>query len=180
VQQPITPLAELIEEGRRQLTICNACRYCEGYCSVWPALERRRELSDGDLTHLANLCHDCRDCLDACMYAAPHEFELNPPKLFSQLRLETYEDSRPHTEASTRRIRVGLALIFAWAGMTLIAVLSKGPGELWTRHDHPASPYSVISYAVLLTAMGIPLVGGSWKPFLPRAGTGAAPTRRFA
>ena len=29
-------------EADRQLTICNACRYCEGYCAVFPALERQR------------------------------------------------------------------------------------------------------------------------------------------
>jgi citrate/tricarballylate utilization protein len=23
-------------EARRQMEICNACRYCEGYCAVFP------------------------------------------------------------------------------------------------------------------------------------------------
>ena len=59
------PLTGLFAEADRQLTICNACRYCEGYCAVFPALERRRELTGGDITHLADLCHDCRDCFTA-------------------------------------------------------------------------------------------------------------------
>ena len=25
------------------MTICNACRYCEGFCDVFPAMERRLE-----------------------------------------------------------------------------------------------------------------------------------------
>lgn len=28
---------EPFAEANRQLTICNACRYCEGYCAVFPA-----------------------------------------------------------------------------------------------------------------------------------------------
>ena len=31
----------------RQLTICNSCRYCEGLCAVFPALERRTVFADG-------------------------------------------------------------------------------------------------------------------------------------
>ena len=34
----------LLEEAERQLTICNACRYCEGYCAVFPAMEMRRDV----------------------------------------------------------------------------------------------------------------------------------------
>jgi MinD superfamily P-loop ATPase len=61
------PLPELLKEGERQMTICNACRYCEGYCAVFPAMELRRTFSKGDLVYLANLCFDCRDCY----YASP-------------------------------------------------------------------------------------------------------------
>jgi citrate/tricarballylate utilization protein len=31
----------LFHEAQRQFDICNACRYCEGLCAVFPALERR-------------------------------------------------------------------------------------------------------------------------------------------
>ena len=37
-------LPELVEEAQRVLAICNACRYCEGYCAVFPALQRRLSL----------------------------------------------------------------------------------------------------------------------------------------
>ena len=33
---------ELIRHGQHVMTVCNACRYCEGYCAVWPAMELRR------------------------------------------------------------------------------------------------------------------------------------------
>ena len=54
---------EAITNARREVEICNACRYCEGFCAVFPALELRREFSAGDLSYLANLCHNCRGCL---------------------------------------------------------------------------------------------------------------------
>jgi citrate/tricarballylate utilization protein len=57
------------EEAERQLTICNSCRYCEGYCAVFPALERLTTVTSGDAVFLANLCHDCRACHQACAYS---------------------------------------------------------------------------------------------------------------
>ena len=53
-------IEDLLVEGKRQLDICNSCRYCEGYCAVFPALERRIDLTKADMVQLANLCHDCR------------------------------------------------------------------------------------------------------------------------
>ena len=73
------------------LAICNACRYCEGYCAVFPALERRLAFDEHDIHYLANLCHNCGACLYACQYAPPHEFELNFPRVLAQVRKETYE-----------------------------------------------------------------------------------------
>ncbi len=81
---------DLFSEARRQADICNACRYCEGYCSVFPALHRTRSFSDGDITQLANLCHNCRGCYYACQYTAPHEFDLNLPKALAEVRQESW------------------------------------------------------------------------------------------
>ena len=58
-----------IATARRAMEVCNACRYCEGFCAVFPAMELRREFTHGDLTYLANLCHSCRGCYYACQYA---------------------------------------------------------------------------------------------------------------
>ena len=76
-----------------QLEVCNACRYCEGYCAVFPALERRRTFTVGDLDYLANLCYDCRACYYACMFAPPHEYGVNIPRTFSEVR-RTLEQAR--------------------------------------------------------------------------------------
>lgn len=80
---------ELIE-AERILRICNACRYCEGYCAVFPAMERMQSFPAADVNYLANLCHNCGECLDACQYAPPHEFGVDVPKLLERIRNDSY------------------------------------------------------------------------------------------
>ncbi len=81
-----------MHEGERVFRICNACRYCEGYCAVFPAMERRQRFPPADLNYLANLCHNCGECLDACQYAPPHEFGVDVPKLLEQIRNASYRE----------------------------------------------------------------------------------------
>ena len=47
------------QEVARMMQICNACRYCEGFCAVFPAMTRRIEFNPTDVHYLANLCHNC-------------------------------------------------------------------------------------------------------------------------
>src|ERR1700728_4851590 len=116
------PLPLLVTEATRQLDICNACRYCEGLCAVFPALSRRTVLDAGDISQLANLCHDCRACYDACMYTAPHEFDLNIPAVLTAARLEDY---RGYVwPARVPRLLRGWTGIFA--GAVLSAALMVG------------------------------------------------------
>lgn len=77
-------------EADRMLQICNACRYCEGFCAVFPAMTRRIEFTPSVVNYLANLCHNCGACLHACQYAPPHEFGVNIPQVMAQVRKETY------------------------------------------------------------------------------------------
>ena len=71
---------ESCEEADRLMTVCNSCRYCEGLCAVFPAMEMRRAFSDGDLNYLANLCHACGACYTDCQFSPPHEFNVNVPQ----------------------------------------------------------------------------------------------------
>ena len=82
----LTPEAEVA----RQLQICNACRYCEGFCGVFPAMTRRLQFQPADTHFLANLCHNCGACLHACQYAPPHEFAVNVPRAMARVRQESY------------------------------------------------------------------------------------------
>ncbi|KUF11083.1 tricarballylate utilization 4Fe-4S protein TcuB [Pseudoponticoccus marisrubri] len=108
---------DLIAEARRQAEICNACRYCEGYCSVFPALHAERAFSDGDITQLANLCHNCRGCYYACQYTAPHEFDLNLPRALAEVRQDSWK-----ALAWPR----GFAALFDRAGVAIAAGLVLG------------------------------------------------------
>jgi citrate/tricarballylate utilization protein len=88
-----TPLeSDACQDARRQMAVCNACRYCEGYCAVFPAMAARREFEKADLTHLANLCHNCKGCFHACQYAPPHAFGINIPATFATVRQESYAE----------------------------------------------------------------------------------------
>ena len=80
-----------LDEARRQIEICNACRYCEGYCAVFPAMTRQRAFADGDMTQLANLCHNCRGCYYACQYTEPHEFAVNLPAALAEARRDSWD-----------------------------------------------------------------------------------------
>ena len=79
-----------LTEADRLMTICNACRYCEGLCAVFPAMEMRRTFADSDLNYLANLCHQCGACYSDCQYSPPHEFNVNVPQALATLRNESY------------------------------------------------------------------------------------------
>lgn len=117
-----------MEEARRQIEICNACRYCEGFCSVFPAMTRQKAFADGDLTQLANLCHNCRGCFYACQYTAPHEFALNIPAVLAEVRVESWERlARPQALArlfQTHGVAVAglLVVALAWFFWALTAL----------------------------------------------------------
>jgi citrate/tricarballylate utilization protein len=122
----LIPVLNLDEsEVQRQMTVCNACRYCEGFCAVFPAMTKRLEFSQADIHYLANLCHNCGACLHACQYAAPHEFEINVPKAMAKVRLDTYaEYAWPQMMGKLYR-RNGLALALAsGAGLALFLCLT--------------------------------------------------------
>ena len=103
-------------EVSRQMVICNACRYCEGFCAVFPAMTRRLDFSAGDAHYLANLCHNCGACLHACQYAPPHEFAVNVPRAMAQVRIRTYEEHAWPAAFGALYRRNGATLALAAAG----------------------------------------------------------------
>ncbi|MBS0465981.1 MAG: tricarballylate utilization 4Fe-4S protein TcuB [Proteobacteria bacterium] len=130
------PTSTAEAEVARQLQICNACRYCEGFCAVFPAMTRRLEFAKADVHYLANLCHNCGACLHACQYAPPHEFAVNIPKAMAQVRGQTYQDYAWPPALGLLYRKNGLTLSLALvAGLTLFlllaAALKGGWGALW-------------------------------------------------
>jgi citrate/tricarballylate utilization protein len=151
------PELDIFQEANRQLTICNACRYCEGYCALFRAIELRRDFTKGDVFYLANLCHDCRACYYACMYTPPHEFAVNVPQVMSEVRLVSYRHwSWPDVfgRAFTNPA-IGFGLAGLAAGLVVVtAALFVAPARMFAVHRGPGSFYEVIPYL----AMVIPAV----------------------
>jgi citrate/tricarballylate utilization protein len=150
---PTVELTNLLAEAERQMTICNSCRYCEGYCAVFPAMELRREFAGGDLIYLANLCFECRDCYYACQFAPPHEFAVNIPQVFAEIRAETYQEySWPGILGKLYR-RNGLALgLITVASTVLITllILAFRRESLFGTHTGEGAFYRVIPYAAMV------------------------------
>ena len=129
---------ENMREAERLMRICNACRYCEGLCAVFPAMEMRRSFGAVDLAYLANLCHQCGACYADCQYSPPHEFNVNVPQALAKLRNDSYRDYAWPAAFGVMFARNGLAatLIAALSVAGFIAgfVWLKDPAVLFGRH----------------------------------------------
>ena len=166
---------ERIAEAQRQVQVCNSCRYCEGYCSVFPAMHQQRDFSIADITQLANLCHNCRGCYYACQYTEPHEFAINLPRVLAQVRQDSWQQfSFPRFAGAAFHqsglaiavaVTVGIAVIL-WLA-TLIAEVGSGGGF-----------YAVMSHslmvAVFTPAFLLPLfaIGISLRRYWQHSGGG--------
>lgn len=142
---------ELVEEAARQFNICNACRYCEGLCAVFPALERRIEFLEPDITFLANLCHDCRACFDACPYVSPHVFAVNIPPLMSLIREETFESFTVPRRFGTVS-RTGVTFVLSLVAVLLVVattLLAIGYDAFFAVHEGAGAFYRVVPFAAM-------------------------------
>jgi citrate/tricarballylate utilization protein len=151
--------AELIEEGQRMAAICNACRYCEGYCATFPALERRLSFEEADLNYLANLCHNCGACYYSCQYAPPHEFQLNFPKTLAQIRGETYKKyAWPGFLAGLferNGVVVSIVTALSLALFLLAMTYFIDPSVMFSAHpDSEGAFYAVLSHNVMAYTFG--------------------------
>ena len=180
--QPVPAHSAAEQEMARVMQICNACRYCEGFCAVFPAMTRRLDFAKADIHYLANLCHNCGACLHACQYAPPHEFAVNIPQAMAQVRGQTYADYAWPPALGRLYQRNGLTLSLALvAGLTLFLLLGAmlqggGLAALWGA-DLGANFYRlfphnllvglfapVFLFVVFALAMG---VRGFWRDVKP-------------
>jgi citrate/tricarballylate utilization protein len=162
----------ILEEADRLMTVCNSCRYCEGLCAVFPAMEMRRAFSDGDLNYLANLCHACGACYVDCQFSPPHEFDVNVPKTLAIARAESYAAyAWPRAFAGVfarNGIVISLvaalsvaAFIFGFAAVHDRQVLfgvHTGPGAFYQLMPHNAMAAlfaAAFVYAIVALTMGV-------------------------
>src|SRR3984885_13274103 len=141
---------KILEEADRLMTVCDSCRYCEGLCAVFPAMEMRRSFSDGDLNYLANLCHACGACYTDCQFSPPHEYNVNVPQTLAIARADSYAAYVWPRACSGLFARNGLAIsviaalsvaafIFGFAALNDRQVLygvHTGPGAFYQLMPH--------------------------------------------
>ncbi|BDI05319.1 tricarballylate utilization 4Fe-4S protein TcuB [Sphaerotilus microaerophilus] len=168
--QPVSSPSAHSAEGEvaRVLQICNACRYCEGFCAVFPAMTRRLEFHRADVHYLANLCHNCGACLHACQYAPPHEFQVNVPRAMAEVRGRTYAEYAWPAPLGRLYQRNGLTLSVALAAalalFLILAVALRGslagtPAgsfyDIFPHHLLVGLFAPVFGFAALALAMGL-------------------------
>jgi citrate/tricarballylate utilization protein len=162
----------ILEEADRLMTVCNSCRYCEGLCAVFPAMEMRRSFSDGDLNYLANLCHGCGACYTDCQFSPPHEFNVNVPRTLAIARAESYAAYAWPRALAGLFERNGLvisiitalsvaAFIFGFAAFNdrqVLVGIHTGPGAFYKLMPHGAMAAlfgAAFLYAMIALAMGV-------------------------
>lgn len=153
------------QEVARQMTICNACRYCEGLCAVFPAMEMRRSFGAGDVDHLANLCHNCGACHYDCQYAPPHPFAVNVPAAMAAAREESYARHAwpPALGRAFERNGAWIALASALSVAGFLLAFGAGPGLAASGDFYAVMPHDamvavfapVFLFALLAMAMSV-------------------------
>jgi len=151
-------LTKLEAEAARQLSICNACRYCEGYCAVFPALQRRALFQSGDISQLANLCHNCKGCYYACQYTPPHAFAVNLPQILSEARAESYAAyAWPRGLGGLferNGVIVSLVAALGVAALLIGVGLAHAPADLFAVRRGPGSFYQVMPWGLMAGLAG--------------------------
>lgn len=157
IKLPTEPSA-LMAEGARQMGICNSCRYCEGYCAVFPAMERRLDFTATDLNYLANLCHNCGECYYACQYSPPHEFAINVPQLLGNIRAKSYKIyAWPAPLArlfDANGLFVAISLMLGIAAIFFLAAVMSGNGAALTQARPNGDFYAVIPHVAMAGVFG--------------------------
>jgi citrate/tricarballylate utilization protein len=149
-----------VSEVHRVLQICNACRYCEGFCATFASMTRRLEFTPKDIHFMANLCHNCGACLHACQYAPPNEFGVNIPQAMAKVRLETYTNFAWPRPLGVLYEKNGLALTMSVSvgiGLFFLALLQVNQGLLNTNTD--GNFYAIFPHNALALVFGIVFLG---------------------
>ena len=149
---------EALNEAERLMTVCNSCRYCEGLCAVFPAMEMRTTFSSGDLNYLANLCHSCGACFHDCQFAPPHEYLVNVPKTLSIVRAQSYRSYAWPRALAPMFDRNGLAISLAMAASVAIFIAGfvawHDPRVLFATHAGPGAFYKLMPHNTMVALFG--------------------------
>jgi citrate/tricarballylate utilization protein len=144
---------ENLEEADRLMTVCNSCRYCEGLCAVFPAMEMRRSFADGDLNYLANLCHGCGACYVDCQFSPPHEFKVDVPRNLARVRADSYAayawPAALRGVFAYNGVATSVVIALAVAAFLFGFALVDAPSVAFGAHRGPGAFYAVMPHAAM-------------------------------
>ena len=163
-------LTEHRDEAQRAFDICNACRYCEGFCAVFQEMTEHRTFDVAKIDHLANLCHHCTACYHACQYKPPHEFNVNVPKTLAELRPLTWQAHawpRPFAKLlETNGLLVSLTMSLLFSLCLIGAFLFIDRANLTGVHTGPGAFYAVIGHGMIVLLAGSASVWAIWATIM--------------
>ena len=161
---PGIELVDVTAESQRQFNLCNACRYCEGFCPVFPAMSAHRWHDTTNLhlaEYFAHLCHQCTACYHACQYKSPHMYAVNLPQALNRVRLDSFQ-----AHAWPMRLSAGFThnpiLTFVCVAVAIISTLVlafalQGTATVTGVHTGPGAFYEVISHTLIVLSAGLSL-----------------------
>ncbi len=149
---------EALNEADRLMVVCNSCRYCEGLCAVFPAMERRRLFNDADLNYLSNLCHSCGACFSDCQFSPPHEFSVNVPRALAKVRGDSYRAyawPRPLNGLFARNgLAISLIAALSVAAFIIGFAAYRDSNVLFGIHTEPGAFYKLMPHNTMAVLFG--------------------------
>ena len=133
--------SEVMQDARRDMEICNACRYCEGFCAVFPAMELRREFSTAIslISRISARLPRLLLRLPICAAASVRRQRAEPsPKLRQRILCRVCVASPARGLFSARNgLIVSLATAIGIAVVLILTMLLKPADVLYGSHARP-------------------------------------------
>jgi citrate/tricarballylate utilization protein len=121
-------------------------------------MEMRINFEDGDLNYLANLCHNCGACYDACQFSPPHEFKVNVPHALAVVRNDSYQAyAWPRMLSglfARNAVAIALTAALSVAGFLVGCIGLRDPSLIWRIHTGPGAFYRLIPHDTLALLFG--------------------------
>ena len=147
----------LAAEAERALTICNACRYCESHCAVFPAGQALPVNQPATLEWLAHLCHSCGACYQHCQYAPPHEFNVHIPQLMDKARQASFvELIRPRLFkfGALHPVMFNVVLVLGCFALFALSMWGNGLLEAHQKSFYTLMPHQTMA-GIFMAAAGV-------------------------
>ena len=133
-------------------------------------MELRRSFADEDLNYLANLCHNCGACFVDCQFSPPHEFDVNVPKNFAEVRAQSYAAYAwpvPMPKIFARNaLTVSMVAALSVALFILGFVGVQNPQALYAANANIGAFYRLMPHNAMAGLFGVAFIYGIFALFM--------------